>query len=106
MIVVLDAKGNGLYFSRSPIPFIRGVEKSKWLEKNFFYKHIGIYGYRSHVLEKLTLLPPGKLEVAESLEQLRWLENGYSIRTAYTDLETLSVDSPEDIEKLKKAGLF
>jgi len=106
MKVVLDANGNGMYFSRSPIPFVRGEEKSKWLEKHFFYKHIGIYGYRSDVLQKLTLLAPGKLEMAESLEQLRWLENGYSIRTAFTELETLSVDSPEDLEKLKKAGLF
>ena len=106
MKVVLDIHGNGMYFSRSPIPFIRGVEKSKWLEKNMFYKHIGIYGYRIDVLEKLTSLPQGKLELAESLEQLRWLENGYKIRTAFTELETLSVDAPEDLEKLKKAGLL
>jgi 3-deoxy-manno-octulosonate cytidylyltransferase (CMP-KDO synthetase) len=106
MKVVLDANGNGMYFSRSPIPFIRGEEKSKWLDKHFFYKHIGIYGYRSDVLQKITLLAPGKLEIAESLEQLRWLENGYSIRTAFTTLETLSVDSPEDLERMKKAGLF
>lgn len=106
MKVVLDNSGNGMYFSRSPIPFIRGVEKAKWLKNNLFYKHIGIYGYRTDVLEKLTLLPQGKLELAESLEQLRWLENGYKIRTAFTELETLSVDSPEDLEKLKKAGLL
>lgn len=106
MKVVLDANGNGMYFSRSPIPYVRGEEKANWLDKHFFYKHIGIYGYRSDVLQRLTLLPPGKLEMAESLEQLRWLENGYSIRTAFTTLETLSVDSPEDLEKLKKAGLF
>ncbi len=106
MKVVLDIHGNGMYFSRSPIPFIRGVEKSKWLEKNLFYKHIGIYGYRTDILQQLTALPQGKLEVAESLEQLRWLENGYKIRTAFTAFETLSVDSPEDIEKLKKAGLI
>jgi 3-deoxy-manno-octulosonate cytidylyltransferase (CMP-KDO synthetase) len=106
MKVVLDIHGNGMYFSRSPIPFVRGVEKSEWLAKNLFYKHIGIYGYRADVLAKLTLLPQGKLELAESLEQLRWLENGYKIRTAFTELETLSVDSPEDLEKLKKAGLI
>ena len=106
MKVVLDANGNGMYFSRSPIPFIRGEEKSNWLNKHFFYKHIGIYGYRIDLLEKLTKLSPGKLEIAESLEQLRWLENGYKIKTAFTEIETLSVDSPEDLEKLKKAGLF
>jgi 3-deoxy-manno-octulosonate cytidylyltransferase (CMP-KDO synthetase) len=106
MKVVLDIHGNGMYFSRSPIPFVRGEEKSRWTEKNFFYKHIGIYGYRCDVLEKLTGLPPGKLEIAESLEQLRWLENGYAIRTAFTTMETLSVDAPEDLERLKRAGLF
>lgn len=106
MKVVLDIHGNGMYFSRSAIPFVRGAEKKDWLQKNFFYKHIGIYGYRADVLQKLTLLPRGKLELAESLEQLRWLENGYKIKTAFTELETISVDSPEDIEKLKKAGLI
>ena len=106
MKVVLDNNGYAMYFSRSPIPFIRGVEKSKWLDTNLFYKHIGIYGYRTEVLEELTKLPQGKLELAESLEQLRWLENGFKIGTAFTDLETLSVDSPEDLEKLKKAGLI
>lgn len=106
MKVVLDNNGYAMYFSRSPIPFIRGVEKSKWLDTNLFYKHIGIYGYRTEVLEELTKLPQGKLELAESLEQLRWLENGFKIGTAFTDLETLSVDSPEDLEKLKTAGLI
>ncbi|MEO5644311.1 MAG: 3-deoxy-manno-octulosonate cytidylyltransferase [Bacteroidia bacterium] len=104
--VVLDIQGNGMYFSRSPIPFVRGAEKKDWLRKNLFYKHIGIYGYRADVLQQLTKLPQGKLEIAESLEQLRWLENGYKIRTAFTESETISVDSPEDIEKLKAAGLF
>lgn len=105
MKVVLDAKNNGMYFSRSPIPFVRGAEKSEWLSKHFFYKHIGIYGYRTKTLLELTNLIPGKLEIAESLEQLRWLENGYAIRTAFTTLETISVDTPEDLEKLKTAGL-
>lgn len=107
MKVVLDVKGNGMYFSRSPIPFIRSAEaKSDWLKHHFFYKHIGIYGYRPDVLQKLTALAPGKLEQAESLEQLRWLENGYAIRTAFTELETISIDVPEDVEKLRKAGLI
>jgi 3-deoxy-manno-octulosonate cytidylyltransferase (CMP-KDO synthetase) len=106
MKVVLDVNSNALYFSRSCIPFVRGEEKSNWLNAHFFYKHIGIYGYRTEVLQKLTLLAPGKLEQAESLEQLRWLENGYSIRTAFTELETISIDVPDDLEKLKKAGLI
>ncbi len=104
--VVLDMEGNGIYFSRSPIPHIRGVERSAWLDKHLFYKHIGIYGYRTSVLARLTKLAPGSLEQVESLEQLRWLENGYTIRTAFTELETLSVDTPEDLDKLKKAGLI
>lgn len=106
MKVVLDAKNNGMYFSRSCIPFVRGAEKHEWLSKHFFYKHIGIYGYRTEVLLALTKLQPGKLEIAESLEQLRWLENGYAIRTAFTELETISIDVPEDLEKLKAAGLM
>ena len=106
MKVVLDVNRNALYFSRSPIPFVRGAEKSQWIEKHFFFKHIGIYGYRSEVLQELTALIPGKLETAESLEQLRWLENGYKIRTAFTELETISIDVPGDLEKLKVAGLL
>lgn len=106
MKVVLDAKNNGMYFSRSCIPFVRGAEKEEWLSKHFFYKHIGIYGYRTQTLLELTKLAPGKLEVAESLEQLRWLENGYAIRTAFTEMETISIDVPEDLDKLKAAGLM
>ncbi|HTF03347.1 MAG TPA: 3-deoxy-manno-octulosonate cytidylyltransferase [Bacteroidia bacterium] len=104
--VVTDRKANGIYFSRSPIPLVRGVEKKDWLTKHAFCKHIGIYGYRSEILKQLTKLEPGKLEIAESLEQLRWLENGYSIRTAFTNMETISIDAPEDLEKLKTAGLI
>lgn len=106
MKVVLDSKNNGMYFSRSAIPFVRGAEKTEWLKHHFFYKHIGIYGYRTSTLLELTKLAPGKLEIAESLEQLRWLENGYSIRTAFTELETISIDVPEDLQKLKTAGLI
>jgi 3-deoxy-manno-octulosonate cytidylyltransferase (CMP-KDO synthetase) len=106
MKVVLDTKNNGMYFSRSCIPFIRGFDKSDWLQANFFYKHIGIYGYRTKTLSEITKLSPGKLEIAESLEQLRWLENGYQIRTAFTELETISIDVPSDLDKLKAAGLM
>jgi 3-deoxy-manno-octulosonate cytidylyltransferase (CMP-KDO synthetase) len=106
MKVVLDVKNNGMYFSRSCIPFVRGFAKSDWLKANFFYKHIGIYGYRTETLMEITKLSPGKLEIAESLEQLRWLENGYSIRTAFTESETISIDVPSDLDKLKAAGLM
>lgn len=104
--VVLDRQQNGMYFSRSPIPHLRGVDVDKRLEQHTFYKHIGIYGYRMGVLRQLVKLEPSILEMAESLEQLRWRENGFMIRTATTDLETISVDVPSDIDKLSAAGLF
>ena len=87
-----------IYFSRSPIPFLQGVEKSKWLEQHTYYKHIGIYGFRMGILAEIVNLPISKLELAESLEQLRWLEYGYSIQTAITGYESPSVDTPEDLE--------
>lgn len=98
--VVTDKDGYSLYFSRSPVPFLRNHPQEQWLAQHRFLKHIGIYGYRTEVLAKLTQLPEGMLEKAESLEQLRWLENGYRIRTAFTELEAVSVDSPEDLKKL------
>ncbi|HTL81752.1 MAG TPA: 3-deoxy-manno-octulosonate cytidylyltransferase [Bacteroidia bacterium] len=101
MKVALDIHSNALYFSRSPIPFVRGAEKNHWLDHFNFQKHIGIYGYRTEILKKITALPQGKLEIAESLEQLRWLENGHQIRTAFTELESISIDTPEDLLKLK-----
>jgi 3-deoxy-manno-octulosonate cytidylyltransferase (CMP-KDO synthetase) len=104
--VVLDQEKNGMYFSRSPIPHLRGINREDWLANHLFYKHIGIYGYRSDILPKLTQLAPGILEQAESLEQLRWRENGFTICAAFTSLETISIDAPEDIEKLQRAGLI
>ncbi|HEU4716183.1 MAG TPA: 3-deoxy-manno-octulosonate cytidylyltransferase [Bacteroidia bacterium] len=106
MKVVLDNSGNGMYFSRSAIPFVRNFPKAEWTGHHLFFRHIGIYGYRTQVLEKITKLPVGRLEKAESLEQLRWLENGYRIRTALTDMETISIDAPQDIDKLRRAGLI
>ncbi len=104
--VVLDRHQNGMYFSRSPIPHLRGAEPAERLQRHTFYKHIGIYGYRMNVLRQLVKLEPSELELAESLEQLRWRENGFSIRTALTDLETISIDVPSDLDKLKSAGLI
>ncbi len=99
--VVTDKNGFAMYFSRSTIPYMRGVDTKEWAAKQDFYKHIGIYAYRSEVLQELTSLPPSVLEMAESLEQLRWLENGYRIKTAITDTETIGIDTPEDLEKAK-----
>ncbi|WP_210489314.1 3-deoxy-manno-octulosonate cytidylyltransferase [Rufibacter aurantiacus] len=97
--VVIGAQGQALYFSRHPIPYLRGVEQQDWLNRHAYYKHIGIYGYRSNVLAQLTQLQPSSLEKAESLEQLRWLEHGFRIITAVTELETIGIDTPEDLEK-------
>ncbi len=107
--VVFDSRGYALYFSRSTIPYVRGANENKWFEKAEFYKHIGIYAYRREVLLELTTLDPTGAEQAESLEQLRWLQHGYSIKTAVTESETISVDVPEDIEKAEeflRAGGF
>jgi len=98
--VVVNRNGNAMYFSRQPIPFLRSVEKEEWLEHHTYYKHIGIYAFRSQVLELVVNLTASPLEKAESLEQLRWIENGFSIITAVTDIETVAVDTPEDLLKL------
>ena len=97
--VVLDAESCALYFSRSVIPYLRNVPREEWLAKHTFYKHIGIYAFRSEVLRKVTALPQSPLELAESLEQLRWLENGYRIGVGITDAETVGIDTPEDLAR-------
>ena len=97
--IVVDNRGFALYFSRSVIPYIRGVEESQWLGHYPFLKHLGIYAYRREVLAEVTRLPQGRLEKAESLEQLRWLENGYRIRVGLTDVETVGIDTPEDLAR-------
>lgn len=104
--VVIGATGNALYFSRQPIPYLRGVAEHDWIEKHDYWNHIGLYAYRTETLHKLTKLAAGDLEKCESLEQLRWLENGYSIRVLPTHLESLSIDTPEDLEELKRRGLI
>ncbi|MBX2898099.1 MAG: 3-deoxy-manno-octulosonate cytidylyltransferase [Cyclobacteriaceae bacterium] len=95
---VLNNKSEALYFSRSPIPFWRGPE-TNWTQHHLYYKHIGLYAYRADVLQQITRLQVSALEKAESLEQLRWLENGFKIKTAETQLETLGIDTPEDLER-------
>lgn len=101
--VVVDNDHFAVYFSRLPIPYIRGLEEKLWLSKHTFFQHVGIYGYRPEVLIGITQLPPSSLEKAESLEQLRWIENGYKIKTAITTYDTMAIDTPEDLEKLMKA---
>ncbi len=97
--IVTDNKGFALYFSRSAIPFIRGVDKAQWLGHYPFLKHIGIYAYRTDALREITALPQSSLELAESLEQLRWLQNGYRIKVGMTDVETIGIDTPEDLRR-------
>lgn len=104
--VVLNNSSQALYFSRSPIPFFRNMAENEWHLHHDYYIHIGLYAYRTDVLREITLLPPSGLEKAESLEQLRWLQNGYLISTRKTEFESWSVDTPEDIATLKKKGIF
>jgi 3-deoxy-manno-octulosonate cytidylyltransferase (CMP-KDO synthetase) len=98
--VVTGNKKQALYFSRSPIPFIRNHEQEDWMNYGSFLKHLGLYAYRSDVLNAIAKLPQGILENYESLEQLRWLENGYRISVELTDKEGVSIDTPEDLTKL------
>jgi len=99
--VTFNTNHFAIYFSRNAIPFFRGENHENWLKKHNYFKHIGIYGYKTEILKKITLLKPSKLELAEGLEQLRWLENGYYIKIAETELEAISIDTPEDVAKLK-----
>lgn len=98
--VVLSQTGEALYFSRSVVPYVRGVEQSKWASTQTFYKHIGIYAYRADILERITQMAQTPLEKAESLEQLRWLENGLRIHVAVTHSENHSIDTPEDLQRV------
>lgn len=100
--VVVDKYGKALYFSRHPIPFLRDIEKEKWLEHHQYFKHIGLYAYRTDILKQLTLLPQSSLEKAESLEQLRWLEHGFSISVVETEFESISIDTPNDLKKIEE----
>jgi 3-deoxy-manno-octulosonate cytidylyltransferase (CMP-KDO synthetase) len=97
--VVFNDRYEAMYFSRSIIPYVRGNEYTEWLGTHTFYKHIGLYAYRADILKEITALPQSSLEIAESLEQLRWLQNGYRIKVAVTHQETIGIDTPEDMEK-------
>lgn len=99
MKVIFNNKKEALYFSRSCIPFVRDYARQRWVDRHNFFKHIGIYAYRADVLQKIIKLPTSSLELAESLEQLRWLENGYTIKVATTEHESIGIDTPEDVER-------
>ena len=99
--VVLNNKREAIHFSRSPIPYNRNFPEQEWLKNSTYYKHIGIYGYRSSILNEIATLAKTNLEVTESLEQLRWIENGYTIHAVITTHESISIDTPEDLEKVK-----
>lgn len=99
--VVLNNKLEAIYFSRSPIPFNRNFPEDEWLKHSIYYKHIGIYGYKTKTLLEISKLAKTNLEITESLEQLRWIENGYQIKAAVTHLESIAIDTPDDLLKIK-----
>jgi 3-deoxy-manno-octulosonate cytidylyltransferase (CMP-KDO synthetase) len=98
--VILNVKQEAIYFSRSVIPFVRGLDKSEWLNQVQFYRHLGVYAYRADVLRQIAQLSPSPLEKAESLEQLRWIENGFKIKVGITDFDCIGIDTPDDLEKV------
>lgn len=104
--VVFDYYGNAVYFSRHPIPYLRGIDTQNWVEKFYYHKHLGIYAYKSNILKQITELSVSTLEKAESLEQLRWIENGLKIKVGITNIEGFAIDTPDDLEKLLQSQLF
>lgn len=98
--VIIDAEKFAIYFSRESIPHLRNIPKNDWLNHHQYYQHIGIYAYKTDVLEKITQLNLSTLEKAESLEQLRWIENGFNIKTAITEFDSIAIDSPDDVAKV------
>lgn len=100
--VVFDNRGNAVWFSRSIIPYVRSHPWQQWIDNAEFFTHVGMYGYRADTLREITMLPQSAAEIAESLEQLRWLQNGYQIRTAVTDLPTIGIDTPDDLLRAEK----
>ena len=104
--VAINLNNEAIYFSRSPIPFILNEPEDQWVSSHTFYKHIGTYAYRIDILQEITQLQPSSLEIAESLEQNRWIENGYTIKVKETKFKSYPVDTPEDLEKIKKLNLF
>ncbi len=97
--VVVSESGNAIYFSRAAVPYIRGLAETEWQQAHKYWKHIGLYAYRAETLREITRLPQSPLEKAESLEQLRWLENGYTIAVRKTTTESIAIDTPEDLQR-------
>nr|WKN38309.1 3-deoxy-manno-octulosonate cytidylyltransferase [Tunicatimonas sp. TK19036] len=106
MKVIFNVQHEAIYFSRTAIPYLRDVPPDEWLQRHTFYKHVHLYAYRADILREITKLPVSTLEKAESLEQLRWIENGYTIKVGITHHESLSVDTPADLQKAKQAMGF
>ncbi|UCH15573.1 MAG: 3-deoxy-manno-octulosonate cytidylyltransferase [Bacteroidales bacterium] len=104
--VIVNNKKEAVYFSRSPVPFIKNQPQEKWVDSHRFYLHIGLYAYRKETLSSITKLNPSALEIAESLEQLRWIENGYKIKVEFTEHDSLGIDTPEDLANIEKMGLI
>lgn len=104
--VIISNKKEAIYFSRSPIPYVKGRLRDEWSTSHQFYLHIGLYAYKKDTLLSITKLSPSVLEIAESLEQLRWIENGYKIKVEITEYNSLGIDTPEDLDKIKKMGLI
>lgn len=104
--VVLNNNKEAISFSRSPIPFFRGKHKNEWVTSHKYYKHIGLYAYRLDILKSITSLAPSSLEIAESLEQLRWIENGYKIMVEETEFESIGIDTKKDLKKIYETGIL
>jgi 3-deoxy-manno-octulosonate cytidylyltransferase (CMP-KDO synthetase) len=104
--VVINRKNEAVYFSRTVIPYVRNAARGEWIKRHQFYKHIGLYAYRYDILKKIARLKPSPLELAESLEQLRWLENGFRIKVAFTEHESVSIDTPADLKKVRETKLL
>ena len=100
--VVMDNDMNAIYFSRSIIPYVRNYDWKEWVDKADFFTHVGMYAYRAEVLGEITKLPQSSLEIAESLEQLRWVQNGYKIKVGITDCPTIGIDTPADLEEARR----
>lgn len=100
--IVVDNRGFALYFSRSVIPFVRNAEREEWFGHYPYLKHLGLYAYRREVLRDITRLPQSSLELAESLEQLRWLQNGYRVKVGLTQVETVGIDTPDDLKRAEE----
>ena len=103
--VIFNSRSEAIYFSRTPIPYLRDKDQSVWQDEHQYYKHLGIYGYKAETLQEISKLQVSALEKAEALEQLRWLENHYPIRVAITDLESFAIDTPADLERLLKSPI-